>query len=288
MKYALIEEYVSEFSIVLMCRVLGVSRSGFYRWQSRPISERDLRREFVESQVLETYATYKARYGAPRIAEELKGLGISCSTNYIAKILRLQGLKAHNGKAFNYGGHALAMNNVADNLFWRNFSAEKPNEKWTTDITYIWVNDRWLYLATVMDLFSRCIVGWALDTSMTEQLITDALHMAFKRREIEPGLIVHSDRGVQYRSQGYVDFMRQHGATPSMSRKGNCWDNAPMESFFSRLKVELIYTEQFGSIEEAKSGIFEYIEVFYNRLRRHSAIGYVAPAEFERRAALAA
>lgn len=288
MKYALIEEYVSEFSIVLMCRVLGVSRSGFYRWQSRPVSERDLRREFVESQVLETYATYKARYGAPRIAEELKGLGISCSTNYIAKILRLQGLKAHNGKAFNYGGHALAMNNVADNLFWRNFSAEKPNEKWTTDITYIWVNDRWLYLATVMDLFSRCIVGWALDTSMTEQLITDALHMAFKRREIEPGLIVHSDRGVQYRSQGYVDFMRRHGATPSMSRKGNCWDNAPMESFFSRLKVELIYTEQFGSIEEAKSGIFEYIEVFYNRLRRHSAIGYVAPAEFERRAALAA
>jgi putative transposase len=282
------EEYVAEFSIALMCRVLGASRSGFYRWLNRPVSQRALRRELVESQVVEAYATYKARYGAPRIAEELNALGIPCSTNYIAKILRLQGLRAHNGKAFNYGGHALAMNNVADNLFWRNFSAKKPNEKWTTDITYIWVNDRWLYLATVMDLFSRSIVGWALDTSMTEQLITDALHMAFKRRDIEPGLIVHSDRGVQYRSQGYVDFMRRHGVTPSMSRKGNCWDNAPMESFFSRLKVELIYTEQFDSIEDAKSGIFEYIEVFYNRLRRHSAIGYVAPAEFERRAALAA
>lgn len=284
----MIEENMAEFSIVLMCRVLDVSRSGFYRWRNRPVCPRELRREFVQSQVLETYATYKARYGAPRIAEELNALGIPCSTNYIANILRLQGLKAHNGKAFNYGGHALAMNNVADNLFWRNFSAGKPNEKWTTDITYIWVNDRWLYLATVMDLFSRAIVGWSLDTSMTERLITDALQMAFQRRHIEPGLIVHSDRGVQYRSQGYVDFMKCHGVRPSMSRKGNCWDNAPMESFFSRLKVELIYTQQFCSIDDARSSIFEYIEIFYNRLRRHSAIGYVAPAEFERRAALAA
>jgi putative transposase len=139
-----------------------------------------------------------------------------------------------------------------------------------------------------MDLYSRKIVGWALDSGMTEKLITDALQMAINKRDIRPGLIIHSDRGVRYRAQGYIDFMRRHGVKPSMSRKGNCWDNAPMESFFSRLKVELIYTQQFDSIEDAKSGIFEYIEVFYNRLRRHSAIGYLAPAEFERRAAQAA
>ncbi|WP_417784448.1 IS3 family transposase [Terasakiella pusilla] len=149
----------------------------------------------------------------------------------------------------------------------------------------MWVRDRWLYLATVMDLYSRSIVGWALDTHMTEQLITDALQMAFKRRDIEPGLIIHSDRGVQYRTNRYQALIECHGCKPSMSRKGNCWDNAVMESFFSRLKVELIYAEQYRSIDEAKSAIFEYIEVFYNRVRRHSALGYVSPAEYERKCA---
>jgi putative transposase len=279
---------MSEFPVVLMCRVLVVSRSGFYRWLDRPRSQRVMNREHIERQVLDVYASYKARYGAPRIAKELAALGVSCSTNLTAKILRLQGLKAHNGKAFNYGSHALSMHNVSENLLWRRFEAGKPNEKWTTDITYIWIGKQWLYLAVVMDLYSRCIVGWSLDTSMTEKLITDALGMAFDRRQIMPGLIIHSDRGVQYRAQKYIDFMQRHGAIPSMSRKGNCWDNAPMESFFSRLKVELIYTQQFRSIEEAKSSIFEYIEVFYNRLRRHSSIGYVAPVEFERITAQAA
>lgn len=288
MKYALILEHHAEFPVVLMCRVLSVSRGGYYRWLRRPESERVKHQRWVSEQVLETYATYKARYGAPRIAKELNAIGVSCSTNTAAKILKLQGLRAHNGKAFNYGSHALTMHNVSENLLWRRFGASRPNEKWTTDITYIWVDDQWLYLATVMDLYSRSIVGWSLDESMTEKLVTDALSMAFQRRNIEPGLIVHSDRGVQYRSQRYIDFMNRHGVKPSMSRKGNCWDNAPMESFFSRLKVELIYPEQFDSIEEAKSGIFEYIEVFYNRLRRHSALGYVSPAEFEKDAAIAA
>ena len=284
----MIREYTNEFPVMLMCRVLSVSRSGYYRWLDRPRSQRLQHREHMEKHVLDIYATYKARYGAPRIAKELAALGVSCSTNLTAKILQLQGLKAHNGKAFNYGAHALAMHNVSENLLWRRFGASKPNEKWTTDITYIWIEKQWLYLAVVMDLYSRCIVGWSLDTSMTEKLITDALSMGFNRREIRPGLLIHSDRGVQYRAQKYIDFMRRYGAVPSMSRKGNCWDNAPMESFFSRLKVELIYTQQFRSIAEAKSSIFEYIEVFYNRLRRHSSIGYVAPAEFERMTALAA
>lgn len=288
MKYALMMEYRGQYTLCLMSKVLGVSRSGFYKWLNRPKSKRARRREYMEAQVADVYSTYKARYGAPRIAEELKSLGTPCSTNTVADILQGQGLKARNGKSFRYGSHALTMNNVSDNLLWRDFSPDMPNEKWTSDITYIWVKDRWLYLATVMDLFSRAIVGWALDTSMTEELVTEALLMAFKRRDVKPGLVIHSDRGVQYRSRKYIDFMKSWGCKPSMSRKGNCWDNAPMESFFSRLKVELIYAEQYASISEAKSGIFEYIEVFYNRLRRHSAIGYMSPVEFEEKAALAA
>ena len=288
MKYALIREHIGDYSVSSMCKVLGVSRSGYYRWLDRPISGKKQRKHQVTRQIIDTYNSYKARYGAPRITQELLALGVPCSLNYVAGILKQQGLKARNGKAFRYSQHSLAMNNVSDNLLWRNFNASGPNEKWTTDITYIWVKNRWLYLATVMDLYSRSIVGWSLDTSMTETLVIDALSMAFKRRHVASKLIIHSDRGVQYRSRRYLDYMASQGGTPSMSRKGNCWDNAPMESFFSRLKVELIYAEQYESIEEAKSGIFEYIEVFYNRVRRHSANGYVSPAEFERMSAIAA
>lgn len=285
MKYALIQEHKYDYSVKMMCRAMKVSRSGYYRWLGRGKSRTTLRRERMVAEVMDTYSTFKARYGAPRIADELNELGLHCSVNYVADILKTQGLKARNGKAFNYGSHALTMNNVSDNLLWRDFGSGRPNEKWTTDITYIWVENRWMYLATVMDLFSRSIVGWCFDDHMTERLVTDALTMAFARREINSGLVIHSDRGVQYRSQGYIDLMVSKGCKPSMSRKGNCWDNAPMESFFSRLKVELIYAEQYSSISEAKSGIFEYIEIFYNRIRRHSAIGNVSPAEFERIAA---
>ncbi|OUS27715.1 transposase [Gammaproteobacteria bacterium 45_16_T64] len=265
-----------------MCRALGVSRSGYYKWHARPVSDRSQRRKQVEEAVLDTFATYKARYGAPRIAKELTALGMTCCLNHVADLLAENGLKARNGKAFKYSATGLAMNNVADNLLWRDFSAGEANTKWTSDITYIWVENQWLYLATVMDLFSRRIIGWAVDLTMTEELITTALKMAFELRDTHPGLIIHSDRGVQYRAQKYQDLIRSYGGSISMSRKGNCWDNAPMESFFSRFKVELIYAEQYQSIDEAKSGIFEYIEIFYNRLRRHSAIGYVSPAEFER------
>jgi transposase InsO family protein len=215
-------------------------------------------------------------------------MGFPCSENFIAKIMAEQGIRARNGKAFKYSRHSLAMNNVADNLLWRDFSADKPNEKWVSDITYIWAEDKWLYLATVMDLYSRRIVGWSLGEDMTESLIEQAMTMAFQLRKPNPGLIVHSDRGVQYRAQKYIDFLASKGCRVSMSRKGNCWDNAPMESFFSRLKVELIYAKNYRSLEEARSGIFSYIEIFYNRKRRHSANGGMSPAAFEDMAALAA
>lgn len=285
MKYALIEEFRQCYTVRLMCRVMEVSASGYYRWKQRPTSLRERRRADTEAAIMETFETFKARYGAPRIAQELTATGKPCSVNYVAGIMREKTIRARNGKAFKYSRSSEAMTNVADNLLWRQFAAAKPNEKWTTDITYIWVKDRWLYLATVMDLHSRYIVGWSLDMSMTETLITDALSMAYGRREVPPGLIVHSDRGVQYRSTRYQDYLRSRQCVPSMSRKGNCWDNAPMESFFSRLKVELIYAELFESIATAKSAIFEYIEVFYNRKRRHSALGYLSPVEYERKCA---
>jgi putative transposase len=281
-------DYIGIYSKSLMSRVMGVSRSGFNKWLDRPESARAKRKEDYTQRVKETYEEFEAAYGAPRITEELNALGYPCSENYIARIMAEQGIRARNGKGFKYSRHSLTMNNVSDNLLWRNFHADKPNEKWTSDITYIWVESKWLYLATVMDLYSRLIVGWSFGESMTEALIEDALTMACDRREVKPGLIVHSDRGVQYRSQQYVDCLNQKGFQISMSRKGNCWDNAPMESFYSRLKVELIYAKNYQSIDEARSGIFSYIEVFYNRKRRHSANGGVSPVAFEERAALAA
>lgn len=288
MKYALIKEHVGLYAISLMCQVLGVSRAGYYRWLSRPASKRDTRKAQLESLVKSTFEEFEAAYGAPRITDELNALGHRCSLNYIAKIMQENGMLARNGKGFNYGGHALAMSNVADNLLWRDFNAERPNQKWVTDITYIWVEQRWLYLATVMDLYSRRIVGWHLGDDMTVDLVTKAIKMALANRNVSPGLIVHSDRGTQYRSNEYVGFLESNGITRSMSRKGNCWDNAAMESFYSRLKVELIYAKNYRSISAARSGIFAYIEIFYNRKRRHSANDGVSPVVFEEAAALAA
>lgn len=240
------------------------------------------------SLVKDTFEEFEAAYGAPRIAQELNDLGHTCSVNFVAKIMQEQGMLARNGKAFNYGSHALTMHNVADNILWRDFSTDRANQKWVTDITYVWVKNQWLYLATVMDLYSRRIIGWSLDTSMTEQLITQAMQRAIDARGVTPGLIVHSDRGTQYRSNDYVGFLEKHKIKRSMSRKGNCWDNAVMESFYARLKVELIYAKNYQSIDDARSGIFGYIEVFYNRKRRHSANGGVSPVNFEENAAIAA
>lgn len=288
MKYALMFDYIGQYSVVLMCKVLGVHRSGFYHWKNRRNSKREHRKVQISELIKDTYEEFEAVYGAPRITQELNALGHRCSVNYVAKIMQQQGIVARNGKAFNYGGHALTKLNVADNVLRRDFSVDRPNQKWVTDITYVWVKKKWLYLATVMDLYSRKIIGWSLDTSMTESLITQAMQMAIKARGIEPDLIVHSDRGTQYRSNDYVSFLEKNGITRSMSRKGNCWDNAVMESFYARLKVELIYAKNYQSIEEARSGIFGYIEIFYNRKRRHSANDGVSPVEFEETAALAA
>jgi transposase InsO family protein len=228
-----------------------------------------------------TYIGFKKRYGAPRLALELNELGIACSLNHVAALLKERGLRARNGKGFRYRPRTEAMTNVSDNLLCQNFEAPAPNQKWVSDITYIKVGRTWLFLAAVMDLFSRKIIGWALDTNMRESLILDALNMAVSQRETTSDTLIHSDRGVQYRGNEYQDTLRMHGIECSMSRKGNCWDNAVMESFFSRFKVELIYAENYKVVDEARTGIFEYIEIFHNRARRHSALGYVSPHVFE-------
>ncbi len=265
----------------MMCRVLSVSRSGFYTWLNRPMSRRDQRRALVGVAVEATYHQFKKRYGAPRLTTELNAQGISCSPNHVAELLRERGLRARNGKGFRYSPRTEAMTNVNTNVLRQDFAAKAPNLKWVSDITYIKVGRTWMYLAAVMDLFSRKIVGWSLDTHMRESLVLEALDMATSRRELKPDALIHSDRGVQYRSNEYQETLKNHGLQCSMSRKGNCWDNAVMESFFSRLKVELIYAENYKLVDEARTGIFEYIEIFHNRKRRHSSLGNVSPHEYE-------
>lgn len=265
----------------MMSRVLSVSTSGFYAWRQRGPSKRRQRREFVGHAVEQTFDQYKKRYGAPRIAVELQSQGVCCSVNHVAALLRERGLRARNGKGFKYVRPVEATTQVKENLLARNFTAQAPNQKWVSDITQFKVGRTWLYLAAVMDLYSRKIVGWALDTHARETLVLDAFTMAVSIRDTTDNQLIHSDRGVQYRSNDYQQALADKRIRCSMSRKGNCWDNAAMESFFSRLKVELIYAENYGAVEDAQAGIFEYIEIFYNQQRRHSAIGYVSPNDFE-------
>ena len=264
-----------------MCELLSVPRSSFYAWSNRTVSPRDQRKALVGHAVEVAYIQFKQRYGAPRLAQELNDNGIPCSLNHVADLLRERGLRARNGKGFKYRPRTESSTHVSENLLARKFEVDEPNRKWVSDITYIKVGRTWLYLAAVVDLFSRKVVGWALETHMRESLILDAFTMAASQRDIKDNALIHSDRGVQYRGNEYQETIKAHGMRCSMSRKGNCWDNAVMESFFSRLKVELIYAENYRTIEEARAGIFEYIEMFYNRVRRHSSVGYVSPHEYE-------
>jgi len=264
-----------------MCVWARVSRSGYYKWRKRKPSVRELRKLEAERLLINLFSKFKSRYGSPRMTVELNETGFSVSENTVAKLMANQRLKARNGKGYKYFPDVLARNHVSDNLLRRNFTASKPNEKWVSDITYIKVEKGFVYLAVIMDLFSRKVIGWSLDTTMTNQLIIDALDMAVSSRKIEPGLILHSDRGVQYRSGEYQRLLLDEKIQPSMSRKGNCWDNAAMESFFARFKVEALYAEDVTTKQEAYSCVFEYIELFYNCHRRHSTLGYISPNKYE-------
>jgi putative transposase len=262
---------------------LGVSRSGYYAWCKRTPSQTQKRREELTAEVKEVDAQVKGRYGSPRIHAELVAQGIACCVNTVARVMREAGIAAKTKRKFRQttdSNHTLP---VAENVLARDFQPEQPNRSWVADITYIPTREGWLYLAVVEDLFSRMVVGWSMDQTMTSRLVVDALEMALARRlKGSSDLIAHSDRGCQYASEHYQRRLLEERMVCSMSGRGDCWDNAPMESFFASLKKELVHHEDYATRAEARLSIFEYIEAFYNRVRRHSSLGYVAPEEYER------
>jgi putative transposase len=266
----------------VQCRVLGVCRSGYYAWRDRPRSERSERQEQLITEMRAIHAEKrKHSYGSPRMHRELQALGHEVSENTVARLMKENGLRATTARKFRHTTDSKHGHPVAENVMDREFTATRPNEKWVSDITYVGTDEGWLYVATVEDLYSRKVVGWSLGDRMTRELVESALQMAIGRRLPSGGLVAHSDRGSQYASGGYQELLKSHGITCSMSRRGNCWDNAPMESFFATFKKELVHQERYATREEARGSIFEYIELFYNVERRHSSLGYVSPQAFE-------
>ena len=288
MRFAFIDAEKALYPLRILCRVLGVSRSGYYAWRARKPSARALEDEQLRPRVVEAFATGRGTYGSPRVRDELVDQGVRIGRKRVARLMRELGLRGVCPRKFRVTTDSDHDHPIAENLLDRNFEASKPNEKWTTDITYVWTGEGWLYLAVVMDLFSRRIVGWSTADHMETSLCLDALRKALALRTDVEGLIHHSDRGVQYASAGYREALDAADIECSMSRRANCWDNAVGESFFGTLKNELIYRRPWLTREEARDAIAEYIEIFYNRIRRHSTIGGVSPAKFEEKAAWAA
>jgi putative transposase len=282
MKYQFIAAHREEFEITVMCRVLAVSRSGYYAWRQRPASPREMADQVLSQRIKAIHQQSRDTYGSPRIQAELAENGVSCGHNRVARLMRNEELWAKQKRKFKVTTTDSAHHYpVALNLLNQDFTASRPNEKWLTDITYIPTAEGWLYLAVVMDLYSRRIVGWAMSDSLERQLVIAALHMAIEMRQPPPGLLHHSDRGSQYASDDYQALLTKHHMRCSMSRTGNCYDNAPLESFFGTLKTELVHHCHYPTQASAKTDIFEYIEVFYNRFRRHSTLHYLSPVNYE-------
>lgn len=282
MRFAWIRDHQREFDIRRMCRALRVSRSGFYAWSQRPMSLRGKRREELAAKIRGVHLQNRQVYGSPRVCKALAASGEKVCENTVARIMRQQRIRARIKRKYlprttdSRHGHRPAINRLD-----RQFTARRPNRKWVADITYVPTDQGWLYLAAVLDLYSRRIVGWSMADHMKMELTGDALQMAIEQRQPDPGLMHHSDRGVQYACDDYQHLLKKNGLECSMSSKGNCYDNAAMESFWATLKTELVHQTNYASREEAKRSIFEYIEVFYNRVRLHSTLGYVSPEQFE-------
>jgi putative transposase len=282
-KYAFMGNHSGTFRVSSMSRVLQVSRSGFYAWrkrQSRP-SPRQQRRNHMDDAVKKAFEAKKGRSGSPGLTRDLADAGQHYDRKTVAASMRRQELRAKAAKKFKATTNSKHSLPVAANLLQQDFTATAPNQKYVSDIKYLWTDEGWLYLATVIDLYSRLVVGWAMSQRMTAQLVCDALQMALWRRGMPRGVIVHSDRGSQYCSGDYQALIKAHVLLCSMSAKGCCYDNACAESFFHTLKVEVIHGERFATREAMRQTVFEYIEVDYNRTRRHSANGYISPEAFE-------
>ena len=281
MKYWFIDRYRSSHGVQRMCRVIGASRSGYYGWKRQPQSKRQKENEKILMEIKESHKNSHRAYGSPRITEDIHANGTKCGKNRVARLMKVHGIIAKAKKKFKATTNSKHNLPVAENLLNQDFVAEKPNTVWVSDITYIWTLEGWLYLAVILDLYSRQVVGWAMSDKLTANFVIKALHQAIGRRNPVRGCILHSDRGVQYASADFRDVLNSHGFIQSMSRKGNCYDNAVAESFFHTLKIEHVYDYRYETRAEAIQSVFEYIEVFYNRQRRHSAIGYRSPVSFE-------
>ena len=275
------EKCRGQFTVRSMCRVLEVSASGFYGWLGRTESDlsRSSRRLLVEIKAV--HRASRKRYGSPRMHRQLKRQGVACSENRVARLMRIHGVRAIQARRFKATTDSVHTLPVAENVLDRQFGVERADAAWAADITYIWTQEGWMYLAVVMDLFSRRVLGWSARPTMERKLVMEALRGALQLRRPAGDLLHHSDRGSQYASADYQELLRSARVTCSMSRKGNCWDNAPVESFFSTLKRELVHHCRFQTRSQARSELFEFIEVWYNRKRLHSSLGYMSPIEFE-------
>jgi transposase InsO family protein len=286
MRFRLIEDHRDVWPVRVMCEALNVSPSGYYAWRSRPVSPRKIANRALLVDIRRVHAQHQERYGAPRVHAELRAEGHTASRKRVERVMRQHGLRARAPRRYRVcttdSKHSLP---VAANLLDQNFVADQPNQVWLADITYIPTSEGWLYLAVILDLFTRKVVGWAMRDHMRAELTIAALTMAIQRQRPRAGLIHHSDRGSQYAAGDYRDILQTAAIIQSMSRKGNCWDNAPMESFFGTLKTELVHHREYPDRDTARRDLFAYIEAYYNRRRIHSAIGYITPQQAEAKSA---
>jgi len=287
-KFTFIAKHRGIWPAAWLCGALGVSRGGFYAWLMRPPSARSRSDEELLAKVRASFLASDRTYGARRVWHDMLAEGMSCSLHRIERLMRQQALRARpRRRRLPSDTGERSTNAISSNVLDRTFQAPAANRKWVADFTYIWTAEGWLYVAAVVDLFSRRVVGWSMSAAMTAQLVTDALVMAIWRRGKPDALLHHSDRGSQYTSEQFQRLMADHGVTCSMSRAGNVWDNAAMESFFSSLKTERTARKTYRTRDQAKADVFDYIERFYNPKRRHSTLGYLSPMEFEMKAGLA-
>lgn len=283
MKYAVIDAHVGAYSVAMMCRALDVARAGFYAWKRRAPSERTRRDRQLAVHVRATFAASRRRYGSPRVHAELRAQGMRVARKRVARLMREDGLCARPRRRFVRTTHSRHDQPVAPNLVRRQFDVAAPDQVWVADLTYLRTRAGFVYLAAIVDLFSRRVVGWAVSCDLSATVAVDALRRALAVRGAPAGLVHHSDRGVHYACDAYQRVLAPHGITVSMSRKGNCWDNAVAESFFSTLAYELEFEADWASLAAVEENLREYIDGFYNRRRRHSHNGYVSPVDFERR-----
>ncbi len=281
MRFQLTHDHRDEYPIRRMCDELNVSRSGYYAWRERPASAREMANKDLYFKIKAVYNANHGVYGSPRIYHELKKQGIACSENRVARLMRLRGLQAKQYRRFKSTTKRSKTQPAAHNLMKQDFEADQPNQKWLADITYIATLEGWLYLAAILDLYTRGIVGWAMSDRMTSALTVSALRMALHRREPTAGLIHHSDQGSQYTDQTYQALLKDAGIRASMNGVGSWYDNAPMESFFGTLKSEWVYRRVYHTRSQAKTDIFYYIESFYNRRRGHSSLDHLSPEDYE-------